>query len=716
MSAPSHGHNPLDILADVADHEKPLQLKSPSSTGPPGTGALHSADGDAGSGAVQLSNPENASALTQSQSATHLYPEDDDEMALFSAEPPRMAHGFETPPNAEEMDAIFADMQPGLSESLTIDPSHAELLADLDALESSQPGDHDVFADDSGLNSQDGQEGATSSPKPTIAREPPAAALVQIKAEPEESRGSTALPPSSSASHRPTSYVPPANISTPAANPIAAQGNPTRPPTHSRAQAPAYVSTANPTPTPHAANPAQVIEGLLKQVPVEKHNEFRNLYAQLQNKQLSADEFTARAKDMLSLPASAPSAGRPPFGMRSSPLVSSTSNHPSAGSAFRQQQYPPNFGKPTSQHNRIPSGSYRSNTQTLPPQHLRQMQGTPMSGPSRNGQDIEGRVDVTDMMDVTSYAGVNMREEEDNITNSFMTGAPLYQHHLAGGASRLKDQSFLNIAGLKKKVDAIARAADVPEVDQDLLPYLALAAQERMRDLLQRMVQAAKHRTGALHERFLRNERELLAKGEEALELQVVTRGDPRKALAGIEKRERNQELRLRAAKEAAMGMGADGGVGVGGGGDGDNPGGGDDSAVQKAKKRKTVRDKDLPEHIRLERANAALSQAIGGGYIKSWMVAGAGAGSAGSTPGATPGGLKVVPSRKRKSDGGDGQSSGLSGTYSGVRLPGSGRRGAGGTEPAARKVILKDALFCLEGEHAMAKSLVTYKWWANVT
>ncbi|KAJ3134647.1 hypothetical protein HDU90_004979 [Geranomyces variabilis] len=703
MSAPSHGHGALDILADVADHEKPLQLKSPGATVSPGANASDSADAPV--------------APSQSQSVSHLYPEDDDEMALFSAEPPKMVHGFETPPNAEEMDAIFADM-PSMPAPLIIDSSHAELLADLDALDTSQTGSHDVFAtDDAGSHSQEALVTAHSSPIPPATRQTPPAPLVQIKAEPQRSRTSTPLPPPPSASHRPAPYVPPAHIPGPAAGSSAAQATPSRPP-QPRA---AYASRPNPGQMPHAANPAQVIEGLLKQVPVEKHTEFRSLYAQLQNKQLSADEFTARAKDMLSLPQSAPPSARPPFGMRSSPLVSSASHPSSVGPALdnmraRQsqgQQYTENFGRSTPQHNRIPSISQRPPSNMQTPQPFRQMQGPPMSGSSRSGQDIEGRVDVTDMMDVTSYAGVNMREEEDNITNSFMAGTPLYQHHLAGGASRLKDQSFLNIPSLKRKVDALARAADVAEVDADLLPYLALAAQERIRDLLQRMVQAAKHRTGALHERFLRNERELVAKGEEALELQVVTRGDPRKELAGIEKRERNQELRLRAAKEAALGLGADGGGGVGGGGDGDVPGGGDESA-QKAKKRKTVKDKDLPEHIRLERANAALSQAIGGGYMKSWMVAGAGAGGAASTPGASgSGGLKVVPSRKRKGDGSTGQPGG---TYSGVRLPGSGRRGVGGTEPAARKVVLKDALFCLEGEHAMAKSLMTYKWWANVT
>ncbi|KAJ3185128.1 hypothetical protein HDU87_002694 [Geranomyces variabilis] len=695
MSAPSHGHGALDILADVADHEKPLQLKSPSAN------ASDSADTPV--------------APSQSQSASHLYPEDDDEMALFSAEPPKMVHGFETPPNAEEMNAIFADMPA----PLIIDSSHAELLADLDALDTSQTGRHDVFATDVATDiSQEALEAAHSSPIPPATRQTPPAPLVQIKAEPQRSRASTPLPPPPSASHRPAPYVPPAHISGPAAGSSSAQATPSRPP-QSRAT---YASSRpNPGQTPHAANPAQVIEGLLKQVPVEKHNEFRSLYAQLQNKQLSADEFTARAKDMLSLPQSAPPSARPPFGMRSSTLISSTSNPSSVGPALdnmraRQSQgpqYTQNFGRSTPQHSRIPSISQRPPPNMQTPQPFRQLQGPPVSGSSRSGQDIEGRVDVTDMMDVTSYAGVNMREEEDNITNSFMAGAPLYQHHLAGSASRLKDQSFLNIPSLKRRVDALAQAADIAEVDPDLLPYLALAAQERMRDLLQRMVQAAKHRTGALHERFLRNERELLAKGEEALELQVVTRGDPRKALAGIEKRERNQELRLRAAKEAALGLGADGGGGVGGGGDGDMLGAGDESA-QKAKKRKTVKDKDLPEHIRLERANAALSQAIGGGYMKSWMVAGAGAGGAASGPGASgSGGLKVVPSRKRKGDGSDGQPGG---TYSGVRLPGSGRRGLGGAEPAARKVVLKDALFCLEGEHAMAKSLMTYKWWANVT
>ncbi|KAI8909358.1 transcription initiation factor TFIID component TAF4 family-domain-containing protein [Powellomyces hirtus] len=382
------------------------------------------------------------------------------------------------------------------------------------------------------------------------------------------------------------------------------------------------------------------------------------------------------------------------------------------------QQYAQNYGR-TPAPGRVSQLLTRPLQQTMQPgvQFRPLPDNIPRAGqlpiPARAGPEVDAsKLDVTDMMDVTSYTGLNMREEEDNMANSILT-APGSQYQIPG-VSRIKDQSFLNLPALRKKVEAVAQGADVSEVDKDLLPYLALAAQERLRDLLQCMIQAAKHRTGALHERFLQNERELIAKGEDALDLQVITRQDPRKVLSALEKKERAQEAKLRAAKTAAtqgQGEGADS-MDVPGG-----AGGGDKEEGAK-KKRKAIRDKDLPEHIRLERANAALATAIGGAPMKSWMLAGGSASAGGSTSGP----LKVVPSRKRKADGELGTP--MSGTkgppgtavHNSIRLPGGGLGRKKGGEPVARKVTLKDALFCLEGEHAMTKSLLVYKWWANVT
>src|SRR5690349_4565901 len=92
------------------------------------------------------------------------------------------------------------------------------------------------------------------------------------------------------------------------------------------------------------------------------------------------------------------------------------------------------------------------------------------------------KLDVNSMLDVTSYAGVDLREEEERLiptsTPYFYTPYP----------SRTKEQSFLTLPALRSKILRIAKEHNIPiaHVESDLLPYIALATQERMRDFVER--------------------------------------------------------------------------------------------------------------------------------------------------------------------------------------------------------------------------------------
>ncbi|KAJ3041033.1 hypothetical protein HDV00_009933 [Rhizophlyctis rosea] len=94
---------------------------------------------------------------------------------------------------------------------------------------------------------------------------------------------------------------------------------------------------------------------------------------------------------------------------------------------------------------------------------------------------------------------------------------------------------------------ASARKFDITTLDPDFALYVALAAEQRLRTLLEKTVTAVNHSVGRLERQFIQEENQKLASGQTGFELKKKPHGmDVRKKLAEIEKKEMEEEKRLR--------------------------------------------------------------------------------------------------------------------------------------------------------------------------
>ncbi|KAI8881373.1 hypothetical protein K501DRAFT_334726, partial [Backusella circina FSU 941] len=101
------------------------------------------------------------------------------------------------------------------------------------------------------------------------------------------------------------------------------------------------------------------------------------------------------------------------------------------------------------------------------------------------------RTDYDMLTDVMGYAGVDLKEEAEHFTKD--GDAP--SGSLPDGVDRSKIQDFMNSEMLKEKLLKIASRLKIAQIDGDSVAYLALAAQDRIRSLIESMVNASKHRT-----------------------------------------------------------------------------------------------------------------------------------------------------------------------------------------------------------------------------
>eukprot|EP00794_Sanderia_malayensis_P019185 gene19185-21107_t len=95
-----------------------------------------------------------------------------------------------------------------------------------------------------------------------------------------------------------------------------------------------------------------------------------------------------------------------------------------------------------------------------------------------------------DINDVTCMAGVNLMEESANILS---TGSEL----LGSQTRSCKDETFLATDPLKRKIEAIVKKHNLREVQQDVISIVSHAAEERLRNILERMAVLSLHRVEA---------------------------------------------------------------------------------------------------------------------------------------------------------------------------------------------------------------------------
>ncbi|XP_057556324.1 transcription initiation factor TFIID subunit 4B isoform X2 [Hippopotamus amphibius kiboko] len=95
--------------------------------------------------------------------------------------------------------------------------------------------------------------------------------------------------------------------------------------------------------------------------------------------------------------------------------------------------------------------------------------------------------DEDDINDVTSMAGVNLSEENACIlaTNSELVGTRVQS---------CKDEPFLFIGALQKRILDIGKKHDITELNSDAVNLISHATQERLRGLLEKLTTIAQHR------------------------------------------------------------------------------------------------------------------------------------------------------------------------------------------------------------------------------
>uniref|UniRef100_I3MQ87 TATA-box binding protein associated factor 4b n=1 Tax=Ictidomys tridecemlineatus TaxID=43179 RepID=I3MQ87_ICTTR len=95
--------------------------------------------------------------------------------------------------------------------------------------------------------------------------------------------------------------------------------------------------------------------------------------------------------------------------------------------------------------------------------------------------------DEDDINDVTSMAGVNLNEENACIlaTNSELVGTLIQS---------CKDEPFLFIGALQKRILDIGKKHDITELNSDAVNLISHATQERLRGLLEKLTTIAQHR------------------------------------------------------------------------------------------------------------------------------------------------------------------------------------------------------------------------------
>ncbi|XP_015770541.1 PREDICTED: transcription initiation factor TFIID subunit 4-like [Acropora digitifera] len=92
-----------------------------------------------------------------------------------------------------------------------------------------------------------------------------------------------------------------------------------------------------------------------------------------------------------------------------------------------------------------------------------------------------------DINDVTSMAGVNLMEESQRIL-------AINSELLSTQTRSCKDEPFLNTSPLQKKLEALAHKNGLSEVSQEVLSLVSHAAEQRLRNILEKISTLSLHR------------------------------------------------------------------------------------------------------------------------------------------------------------------------------------------------------------------------------
>ncbi|XP_045880030.1 transcription initiation factor TFIID subunit 4B isoform X3 [Meles meles] len=152
---------------------------------------------------------------------------------------------------------------------------------------------------------------------------------------------------------------------------------------------------------------------------------------------------------------------------------------------------------------------------TLPGNKILSLQASPAQNNKVKENGTTSFRDEDDINDVTSMAGVNLSEENACIlaTNSELVGTLVQS---------CKDEPFLFIGALQKKILDIGKKHDITELNSDAVNLISHATQERLRGLLEKLTTIAQHRMTTYKSRSNKEDPEQLRLKQKAKELQQL--------------------------------------------------------------------------------------------------------------------------------------------------------------------------------------------------
>lgn len=237
----------------------------------------------------------------------------------------------------------------------------------------------------------------------------------------------------------------------------------------------------------------------------------------------------------------------------------------------------------------------------------------PLQNESRiNGEDNRA-VDFDNLTDVMGSAGVDLREESENIMRSVHGSVGLRSNSSLTEVSGLRTLDsfvplpFVEIPSLNQILLQITKKYDVSEISPEVLELLSLAVEERVRGLLDQMIKTSKHRVLA-QQTYPTPPLNDIGKPI----YKVMVNKDPRKQLQALERVDKDRVRKYYLRLEEGSQIDEDG-----------------ESRSKKSKNRRdassgltaTASARNMSEESRKANANQT-THMFTGGLRKSWMLA----------------------------------------------------------------------------------------------
>ncbi|KAJ8327099.1 hypothetical protein O5D80_004517 [Batrachochytrium dendrobatidis] len=306
---------------------------------------------------------------------------------------------------------------------------------------------------------------------------------------------------------------------------------------------------------------------LLNKIPADKHDYVVKLYHQLRAKQINEEQFISESSSLISTSSlmnqSSALKGHGDSDLSNSKRhgdnFASTSKrfkHDAKNQASLQQAqaqlYSGNSQKASQQYQpawmkmnaMTANAAYNSGSRRSISTPGVSMSSVKLQIPTANAPKSKAEVDVTKMdvegmMDVTSYAGVDLREEEVAMTDTY--GAQGQFMALPG----LQEPPMLNLSVLDKLIkDFAIKTAGISNIDPAFSRLISQATRVYILNFLHHMRAISQHRSGANFEEFLATERELVSSH---ITMEVLPIDDVKSEIAVFEEHDRKEEERMMA-------------------------------------------------------------------------------------------------------------------------------------------------------------------------